>query len=169
MTGEKIVHVIFNTGFREEIMRRNFKFPHLERANLDWIIQNAGDAAGADIDNNIILQLHICKEKNRAAYPYFYKAIFFYGTYTNKEFFMVSYGMKNRETCRRLWPELCKDMDSKYGIHSPIDFPPATPAVIDVFYPYKRLESSAYLYKSDCYNLCTNLGWALFHPNSIKL
>ena len=57
MTGEKLVHVIFNTGAREEIMRRNFKFPHLERANLDWVIKNAKNTAGVDIDENIILQL----------------------------------------------------------------------------------------------------------------
>ena len=82
---------------------------------------------------------------------------------------MVSYGAKNREISRELWPLLCKDMYDKFGIRSPIDQPPATPAIIDVFQPCEHLESSAYLYKSNYYDFCTRLGWALFYPDSIKL
>ncbi len=169
MTKEKLVRVIFNTGFREEIIRQNFKFPHLERANLDWLIQKAGNTAGVNIDDNIMLKLGVYRDRTRPAYPYFYEAEFYYGTYTNKELFMSSYGINNREICQKFWPQLCKDMDDKFGIRSPIDHQPATPVAIDVFFPCKHIESSAYLYKSDCYKLCTNLGWALFYPDSIKL
>lgn len=169
MTGEKLVHVIFNTGAREEIMRRNFKFPHLERANLDWVIKNAKNTAGVDIDENIILQLRVSTERNRAAFINYYEAVFYYGTYTNKETFLISYGAKNRDISKQFWPMLNRKMIDNYGISSTIDTPPATPAVVDVFVPCSHLEASTYLYKFNYYDFCARLGWAIFHPNSIKM
>jgi len=169
MTGDKLGRLIFNTGYREDITRKNFIFPPSERISLDWTIKKAKEQNGVDLDTNIILDLEThsnsCSEERTDVY----KAVFSYVFEGNKEPFLFSFGARNSTSCQYIWPAICREMRNICKQEPPIPHQPAAPLAIDVFIPCPKPEAMAYLYNSNCYEFCSRLGWALLYPECLRI
>lgn len=161
MIPEIINHVIFNTGRCEQIYMKNVPLPPYEKVAAQWTIHQAAEPEGIDVGNNVILKLYPGTDS--------YIATFAYGTYVSNEIFLISCGAITKVTMDRLWDKLCEDYATRYNVSTPLTHRPGGPIVVDIILPCANPEANAYLYSSDCYNLCARLGRSMLFPDSIKI
>ncbi len=110
MTGDKLGRLIYNTGYREELTRKNFVFPPSERISLDWTIKKAKEQNGIVIDNNIVLELSTFNNSCTTERTDVYKAMFSYVSEGKKDVFLLSFGARNSTSCQVVWPMICNEM-----------------------------------------------------------
>ncbi len=161
MPAISINRVDFNTGKSKEISIKNLALRPYDRIAMQWVIGQAETLEGVDIGENIILKIH--------ADVYRYVATFAYGTYTSNEVFLVSAGARTKDAMDGLWKQLSGPYVSKYKVTTPITRKPAGPMVVDIVLPCSNPNAISYLYSSDCYDLCTKLGWALLYPECVRI
>ena len=170
MKGEKLGRLIFNTGDREEIVRRGFEFPLETRIGLSQIIKKAKKEDGVNITPNVNLHIDMQSNSHDPRCANLYTARFCYcSTPDDMEAFFFYLGARNAQACSYIWPIIWYTMKEDNVKNPPFNYQPATPLVIDLFTPCDKFDAMAYLYKSNCYDFCSRLGWALLYPDCIKI